>query len=75
MFADTEPRFMTDRQLRAIQLRDIEGFQDYLSQYYVMDEDSGDERVIQNHELGIMRKLSSLRSLFEYLFKLNLYNY
>ena len=69
LFADTEPRFMTDRQLRAIQLRDIEGFQDYLSQYYVMDEDSGDERVIQNHELGIMRKLSSLRSLFEYLFK------
>lgn len=69
LFADTEPRFLTDKQLNLIQLRDIEGYQDYLSQYYVTDETTGDERVVQNHELGIMRKLSSLRSLFEYLFK------
>lgn len=69
IFADLDPRFMTDRELNAIQLRDIENYQDYLSQYYVMDEESGEEHVVQNHELGIMRKLSSLRSLFEYLFK------
>ena len=69
LFADTEPRFMTDRQLNAIQKRDIEGYQDYLTQYYVTDESSGESHVVQNHELGIMRKLSSLRSLFEYLFK------
>jgi len=60
---------MTDKHLNAVQMRDIEGFQDYLSQYYVMDEETGGEHVVQNHELGIMRKLSSLRSLFEYLFK------
>lgn len=69
MFADVDPRFMTDKHLNAIQMRDIEGYQDYLSQYYVMDEETGDEHIVQNHELGIMRKLSSLRSLFEYLFK------
>lgn len=69
LFADVEPRFMTDKHLNAVQMRDIEGFQDYLSQYYVMDEETGGEHVVQNHELGIMRKLSSLRSLFEYLFK------
>ena len=69
LFADVEPRFMTDKHLNAVQMRDIEGFQDYLSQYYVMDDQTGDEHVVRNHELGIMRKLSSLRSLFEYLFK------
>lgn len=69
LFADVEPRFMQDKHLNAIQMRDIEGFQDYLTQYYVMDEETGGEHVVQNHELGIMRKLSSLRSLFEYLFK------
>ncbi len=69
MFADVDPRFMTDKHLNAIQMRDIEGYQDYLSQYYVMDEETGDEHIVRNHELGIMRKLSSLRSLFEYLFK------
>ena len=69
IFGDVEPRMMTDKHLNAVQMRDIEGYQDYLTQYYVMDEETGEERVIQNHELGIMRKLSSLRSLFEYLFK------
>lgn len=69
IFADVEPKFMTDQHLKAIQMRDIEGYQDYLMQYYVMDDETGQEKVIQNHELGIMRKLSSLRSLFEYLFK------
>lgn len=68
-FADIEPRFMTDKHLRMIQKRDIDGYQEYLMQYYVTDEATGESTVIQNHELGIMRKLCSLRSLFEYLFK------
>ncbi len=68
-FADVEPRFMTDQHLRMIKMRDIDGFQEYLMQYYVTDEETGASKVVQNHELGIMRKLCSLRSLFEYLFK------
>ena len=68
-FADVEPRFMTDHQLKLIKMRDIDGFQEYLMQYYVTDEATGESTVKQNHELGIMRKLCSLRSLFEYLFK------
>lgn len=68
-FADIEPRFMTDKHLRMIQMRDIDGYQEYLMQYYVTDESTGESTVVQNHELGIMRKLCSLRSLFEYLFK------
>lgn len=69
LFADIEPRLFGDAELSKIQMRDIDGYQDYLTQYYVNNESSGDSRLVQNHELGIMRKLCSLRSLFEYLFK------
>ena len=69
LFADVEPRLMTDNDFGKITMRDIDRYQDYLSQYYVVDEENGESHVVQNHELGIMRKLCSLRSLFEYLFK------
>lgn len=68
-FADVDPRFMEDKHLRMIKMRDIDGFQEYLMQYYVTNEETGESKVVQNHELGIMRKLCSLRSLFEFLFK------
>ena len=69
LFSDEEPRFLDEKHLRLIKKRDIDGFQEYLTQYYKNDEETGESRVVQNHELGIMRKLSSLRSLFEYLFQ------
>ncbi|MBQ6951035.1 MAG: tyrosine-type recombinase/integrase [Clostridia bacterium] len=69
LFADCEPRFMTEEDFAKVKMRDIDLFQDYLSQYYVSDEETGESHVVQNHELGIMRKLCSLRSLFEYMFK------
>lgn len=69
LFADLEPRFMTEEDFAKVKMRDIDLFQDYLSQYYVSDEETGESHVVQNHELGIMRKLCSLRSLFEYMFK------
>ncbi len=68
-FADVEPRFFTDADFRRIHKRDIIGYQEYLMQYYVTDESSGESTVVRNHELGIMRKLCSLRSLFDYLYK------
>ena len=69
LFADAEPRFFTDAQFKQIQKRDIVGYQEYLMQYYVTDEETGESAVVRNHELGIMRKLCSLRSLFDYLYK------
>ena len=63
-FADLDISLIGDRELGLLTARDIEGFQDYLSQYFTRD-----DALMQNHELGIMRKLCSLRSLFEYLFK------
>ena len=61
-FADAEIPLIGDAELSSLTARDIEGFQDYLSQYFTRD-----DSLMQNHELGIMRKLCSLRSLFEYL--------
>ena len=69
LFGDREPRLMNEEDFAKVKVRDIEGYQDFLSQYYVTNEESGDSHVVQNHELGIMRKLCSLRSLFEYMFK------
>ena len=59
---------MTDQHLRMIRMRDIDGYQEYLMQYYVTDEETGESVVKQNHELGIMRKLCSLRwnKIFSY---------
>ncbi len=68
-FSDTEPRLMGPDHLAQINARHITGFQDYLQMYVKNDADNEQETVITNQSLGIMRKLSSLRSFFDYLFK------
>ena len=74
-FMGTEPRLMTQEHMKIVSARHIEGFQEYL-QYYikpdaVQETPSGKKTSIpvQNQELGIMRKLSSVRSFFDYLFR------
>ena len=69
VFSDKETFLFDETDFRKIKKRDFVGFQDYLTQYFVTDEESGVSQLVQNHELGIMRKLSSLRSLFDYLFQ------
>lgn len=66
-FAGYTPRDIAIPQIAAITARDIDTFQDYLTQY--VKSDSGGEAIVQNHELGIMRKLCAVRALFEYLFR------
>ena len=68
-FADVEIQHIGDVHLQMITRRDIEGYQDFLAQYSLTDESNNKIKIIQNREYGIMRKLSSLRSLFEYLFQ------
>ena len=69
-FSDTEPRLMTQSHMALVNARHITGFQDYLQMYVrsVQDRES-QQTIITNQELGIMRKLSSLRSFFDYLFR------
>lgn len=72
-FANSSPAFLKPEDMQRVTARDIAGFQEYLQQYARplvpggSDEDS--PALVQNRELGIMRKLCSVRSFFEYLFK------
>lgn len=73
-FNDIQPRLMDESHIRRVTARHIEGFQEYLQNYYKgSDQDAhgnkGNPTFIQNAELGIMRKLSSVRSFFDYLFR------
>lgn len=67
-FAGCDPRLITIDQIGKITARQLRDFQDYLTQYVKQDDESGSEVVVNNHELGIMRKLCAVRSLFEFLF-------
>jgi len=71
-FANSSQELMSLEEIASITARDIEAFQEYLMFYTKDDEqsDSGSSPTfIQNNELGIMRKLCSVRSYFNYLFK------
>ena len=71
-FADKSPENWTDEDFSHFTARDLNGYADYLTLYY-KDSDIGEtieqQKVLRNHECGVMRKLSSLRSYFDYLFK------
>lgn len=71
-FAYKTPENWTDEDLSHFTARDLNGYADYLTLYY-KDSDIGEtieqQKVLRNHECGVMRKLSSLRSYFDYLFK------
>ncbi len=66
-FADRIPATITEADLGTIDGHDIEEYQDYLMQY-IRKTDNG-QVLMQNHENGIMRKMSSIRSLFDYLYR------
>ena len=63
-FADRPITSISDDDLDRITGRHIDLFSDYLTLYF-----SHDDRQIKNGERGKMRKLSALRSYFQYLFK------
>ena len=70
-FAEKEPPEWTDADIDQFKAKDLHRYADYLT-LYVRSDDSGDQdqpRMLRNHECGVMRKLSSLRSYFDYLFK------
>jgi len=71
-FGHTDMRYIADNEIDVINQRDLEQYVEYLTMYYKNLENDNVEHLISkpiyNHELGIMRKLSTLRSYFEYLF-------
>ena len=75
-FSGIQPRLMTEEHMKLVTSRHIEGFQEYLQFYIKQDitsnaikDGNGQLAAVQNRELGIMRKLSSIRSFFDYLFR------
>ena len=66
-FAHRSPATITEADFLLIDGHDIEQFQDYLMQY-VKKTDVG-MVLMKNHDNGIMRKMSSIRSLFDYLYR------
>ena len=71
-FADKSPENWQDEDLAHFSARDFTAFADYLTLYYkdsTIGETIEQQKVLRNHECGVMRKLSSLRSYFDYLFK------
>ena len=69
-FSEKPLRLMTDEDLEKLTRNDIIAYTEYLT-YYLKnsDEDSVPNKVIVNHELAIKRKLCTIRSLYDYLFK------
>lgn len=67
-FAHSSPTTITTKQLASVTSRQISDFQEYLTLYIRTNSDES-ETVVSNRELGIMRKLCSVRSFFEFLFK------
>lgn len=71
-FSEKSPENWTDEDLSHFTARDLNGYADYLTLYYkdaFIGETIEQQKVLRNHECGVMRKLSSLRSYFDYLFK------
>ena len=61
---------ITDGEIAALKPRDIELYAEYLSLYYKQNgDDEKTQKMLKNHTYGVMRKLSSLRSFFNYLFR------
>lgn len=72
-FADTPINLLTDAQIGSVTQSDLSAFVEYLTYYFKAQDDGEDSaqalKPLVNHELAIKRKLSALRSFYEFLFK------
>ena len=70
-FSDRPLTLWTDEDLARVSQSDLTAYVEYLTYYFKDDEESPDHPVkaLVNHDLAIKRKLCSLRSFYDYLFK------
>ena len=69
-FADKPTRLLNDADLEKLDRTDIVAYTEYLTYYLKSTDDvSVPNKVFVNHELAIKRKLCSIRSFYDYLFK------
>ncbi len=69
-FSDKEPYLLNDQDLEKLTQSDLLAYTEYLT-YYLKnaDDDSVPNKIYVNHDLSIKRKLCSIRSFYDYLFK------
>lgn len=70
-FSEKRLIYWTDADLARVTQSDLTAYIEYLT-YYFKDEDEAADRPVKplvNHDLAIKRKLCSLRSFYDYLFK------
>ena len=69
-FAQKPVPLLTDQDLGNVTQSDLTAYTEYLTYYLKSDENHSEpERVYVNHALAIKRKLCSIRSFYDYLFK------
>ena len=69
-FSEKPLRLMDDSDLEKLDRTDIVAYTEYLTYYFKNTDDvSVPNKVYINHELSIKRKLCSIRSFYDYLFK------
>ena len=71
MYANQNVSELKDDDIALLKARDIEMYSEYLTLYFKEEGSSDDQqqRILKNQSYGVMRKLSSLRSFFNYLFR------
>lgn len=71
-FADKKLTLWNDDDLARVSRSDLTAYTEYLT-YYFRNEDAGSndypQKALVNHDLAIKRKMCSIRSLYDYLFK------
>lgn len=68
-FSQKELKLMNDQDLEKLTRNDIIAYTEYLTYYLKSTDDSVPNRIFVNHELAIKRKLCTIRSFYDYLFK------
>ena len=68
-FADKKLTLLTDQDLEKLTQSDLTAYTEYLTYYFRNDDSSVPNKAYVNHELSIKRKLCSIRSFYDYLFK------
>lgn len=69
-FSEKAPVLLTDEDLGRLTQSDLTAYTEYLTYYLKADDEHpDDDRVFVNHDLAIKRKLCSIRSFYDFLFK------
>jgi len=70
-FSDKNLTLWSDEDLARVSQSDLTAYIEYLTYYFKSDDESGEQPVkaLVNHDLAIKRKLCSIRSFYDFLFK------